>query len=81
MTQSIVFIQSLNEEDAKKNKQILEHPLYVFINNICRWGNFNNIRILQNFPIPKINYTCNYKEIYDYFNITDEEINFINTNL
>lgn len=81
MTQSIVFIISSSEDDAKKNKQILEHPLYIFINNICRWGNFNNIRILQNFPIPKINYTGNYTEIYNYFNITDEEIMFINNNL
>lgn len=81
MTQSIVFIMYSSENDAKKNKQILEHPLYIFINNICRWGNFNNIRILQNFPIPKINYTGDHKEIYNYFNITDEEIMYINNNM
>ena len=49
MTQSILFIICSNEEQAKKYLQILQHPLYVFINNICRWGNFNNIRILQSF--------------------------------
>lgn len=77
MTQSIVFIRCSNEEQAKKYVNVLQHPLYVFINNICRWGNFNNIRILQSFPIPDITYT----EIYNYFNITQEEINFININL
>jgi tRNA1(Val) A37 N6-methylase TrmN6 len=81
MTQSIVFIQCINEEQAKKYLQILQHPLYVFINNICRWGNFNNIRILQKFPIPNIEYTGVQSEIYNYFNITNEEINYINQNL
>jgi adenine-specific DNA-methyltransferase len=81
MTQSIVFILCNDENEAKKYSLILKHPLYVFINNICRWGNFNNIRILQSFPIPNINYSGNYTEIYNYFNITTEEINFINQNL
>ena len=81
MTQSIVFILCSNEEQAKKYLQILQHPLYVFINNICRWGNFNNIRILQSFPIPTIEYFGNHQELYDYFNITKEEIEYICANL
>jgi len=81
MTQSIVFIICSNEEQAKKYLEILLHPLYIFINNICRWGNFNNIRILQSFPIPTIEYSGNHQEIYDYFNITKEEIEYICTNL
>jgi tRNA1(Val) A37 N6-methylase TrmN6 len=81
MTQSIVFILCSNEEQAKKYLQILEHPLYVFINNICRWGNFNNIRILQSFPIPEIEYSGNHQAIYSYFNITEDEMNYINVNL
>ena len=77
MTQSIVFIRCSGLDDANRIKMILEHPLYVFINNLCRWGNFNNIRILQSFPIPQID---SYDEttIYRHFNITDEEIKFIN---
>lgn len=81
MTQSIAFIMCVDEEEAKKYKQILEHPLYIFINNICRWGNFNNIRILQKFPIPNIEYSGNHKEIYNYYNIVDEEIDYINQSL
>jgi methylase of polypeptide subunit release factors len=77
MTQSIVFIRCAGLDDANRIKMILEHPLYVFINNICRWGNFNNIRILQSFPIPRVD---SYDEttIYKHFNITDEETRFIN---
>ena len=81
MTQSIVFILCSSEDEAKKYLQILQHPLYVFINNICRWGNFNNIRILQSFPIPSMDYSGNHEEIYSYFGITKEEIEYICANL
>ena len=81
MTQSIVFIMCKNKEEAEKYKFILEHPLYVFINNICRWGNFNNIRILQSFPIPAIDYNGDHEKIYKYFNINQDEINYISSNL
>lgn len=81
MTQSIAFIPCKDEEDATKNLVILQHPLYVFINNICRWGNFNNIRILQHFPKPDINYSGNPIEIYNYFEITAEEIEYIEKNV
>ena len=81
MTQSIVFIMCKNKEEAEKYKLMLEHPLYVFINNICRWGNFNNIRILQSFPIPAIDYDGDHEKIYKYFNINQDEINYISSNL
>lgn len=81
MTQSIVFIMCSNEHQAKKYLKILQHPLYVFLNNICRWGNFNNIRILQSFPMPTIEYSGNHQELYDYFNITKEEKDYICANL
>lgn len=81
MTQSIVFILCTNEEEANKYMKILEHPLYLFINNICRWGNFNSIRILQNFPIPKIDYNGDYNKIYSYFGINTDEIKYISENI
>jgi hypothetical protein len=77
MTQSIVFIRCDTKVQAETYKNILEHPLYVFLNNICRWGNFNNIRILQSFPIPQLPVG----DIYEYFNITPEEIQYIEENL
>ena len=77
MTQSIVFIRCDTKVQAETYKNILEHPLYVFLNNICRWGNFNNIRILQSFPIPELPVG----DIYEYFDITPEEIQYIEENL
>lgn len=75
MTQSIAFIRVNKEEDAKKIKAILEHPLYKFVNDICRWGNFNCIRILQ-----KMSYPENKKDIYGSFGLTKDEIDFIEKN-
>jgi len=75
MTQSIAFIICKDETEAENISKVLNHPMYKFINNICRYGNFNNIRILQQFP-----YSNNYDNVYNMFNITDEEIEFIETN-
>jgi len=78
MTQSIAFIMCLSKEEAEKNVVTLQHPLYTFINNICRWGNFNNIRILQRFPIPDPSFSgC----LYEYFKITADEIQFMNEHI
>ena len=78
MTQSIAFIMCSTKEEAEKNVITLQHPLYTFINNICRWGNFNNIRILQRFPIPDPSFSgC----LYEYFKITADEIQFMNEHI
>lgn len=75
MTQSIAFIMCEDLQVAQTFKTILEHELYVFINNICRWGNFNNVRILQRFPIPTL-----YDNIYKSFNINQNEILYVKNN-
>ena len=72
MTQSIAFIRCKNKKEAIKIQKILEHDLFLFINNLCRWGNFNNVRILQKFPIVN-----NPDKIYEEFNITKKEKLFI----
>jgi hypothetical protein len=83
MTQSIAFILCDNKKQAEEYLDILIHPLYVFLNNICRWGNFNNIRILQKFPKPIIkDYNkTNESIIFDYFILSNEEILFIKNKL
>lgn len=74
MTQSIAFIRCDSLATATEIKTLLEHPLYVCLNNLCRWGNFNSVRILQRFPKPD-----QYQDLYQYFSITDDEIAFIQT--
>ncbi len=72
MTQSIAFIRCKDEDEANKINKVLKHPLYKFVNDICRYGNFNNIRILQSFP-----YCDDYDKVYKQFKITKKEQKFI----
>ena len=53
MTQSIAFILCKDKEEAIKIKKELKNEVFIFLNNIARYGNFNNIRILQEFPLLK----------------------------
>lgn len=72
MTQSIAFIRCDNSKQAEEIMEILNHPVYVFLNNIHRYGNFNNIKILQSFP------QCDsFETVYKELNLNKEEINFI----
>lgn len=67
MTQSIAYIRVEDETNAKRVASRLMHPLYVFLNNACRYGNFNNIRILQRFPV------CTTEDPCSEFGLTDQE--------
>ena len=69
MTQSIAFIRCSSKEEAEAISKYLNHPLYTFINNICRWGNFNCIRVLQRFPLP----ANILNSPYDEFELTKDE--------
>ncbi len=51
MTQSIAFVRCKNYEDALKIKTELDNGIYLFLNNLTRYGNFNNIRVLQHLPL------------------------------
>lgn len=70
-TQSIAFVSAENEEAAKRIKESLDHPLFKFINDIHRFGNFNNIRILQSLPMPET------ADIYKEFGIDEKEQDLI----
>lgn len=51
MTQSIAFIQCENKEEANNICAALNKPIYHFLNNITRYGNFNCNRVLERFPV------------------------------
>ncbi len=51
MTQSIAFVRCKNYEEALKIKTELDNEIYLFLNNLTRYGNFNNIRVLQHLPL------------------------------
>ena len=51
MTQSIAFIRCKDKQEALKVDKEINREFYRFVNNLTRYGNFNNIRVLQNFPV------------------------------
>ena len=51
MTQSVAFILCKNKVEATIIKKKLDNEIFIFLNNITRYGNFNNIRVLQQFPL------------------------------
>ncbi len=65
MTQSIAFVMCETKTQADKVKKELDSEVYKFINNITRYGNFNNVRVLQSFPV------------LDSFKLNDKETKFI----
>jgi len=50
MTQSVAYIRCKSKTEAQARKMELEAPIYRFLNDLTRYGNFNNVRILQRFP-------------------------------
>lgn len=72
MTQSIAFIPCSSQDEARAIKGVLDHNLYRFLNDICRWGNFNNVRILQKFPK-----THNPDTVYEELGLNEKEVEFI----
>lgn len=65
MTQSIAFIRCKSKEEAEKIKADLQAPIYKFLNNLTRYGNFNNERILERLPV------------LGTFELTEEENQFV----
>jgi len=67
MTQSIAFVRCVSKNEAEKHCKDLSNYFYRFINNITRYGNFNNVRVLQNLPL------------WDTFKLNKREIDFIHS--
>jgi len=68
MTQSIAFVRCESKAAAERLAETLSHPLYKFLNDVCRYGNFNNIRVLQRFP-----WCDGGDRVLQTFGITDKE--------
>ena len=80
MTQAVMYIlcQTVGEADIRCVQ--LRHPLFVFLNNICRWGKFNNIRVIQSFPEVPLG-IVDETAIFDFFGLNDTEIAFVMGNM
>lgn len=50
MTQSVAFILCDTKEEASTIRETLSKPIYKYLNNLHRFGNFNNILLLKRLP-------------------------------
>ncbi|MBE8158965.1 MAG: methyltransferase [Betaproteobacteria bacterium] len=68
MTQSIAFVRCGGKREALALKAELDDNIYWFINELTRYGNFNNIRVLQKFPrLCDISLTAKEKKLVERF--------------
>jgi SAM-dependent methyltransferase len=80
MTQAVLYVLCGTVAEAEVKCAQLRHPLFVFLNNICRWGKFNNIRVIQSFPeIPTS--VVDEDAVYAFFGLDASEIAFVRENL
>jgi hypothetical protein len=80
MTQAVLYVLCGSVSEAECLRAQLMHPLFVFLNNICRWGKFNNIRVVQSFPKIPMG-VVDERGIFDYFGLTDSERVFVLMNM
>ena len=79
-TQSFINILFDKNDCLEYHFKFLKNKIYKFINNICRWGNWNYPEVIALFPkIEKIDLSD--ENIYKYFNLTDDEIKIIEENV
>lgn len=68
MTQSVAFVRCKSKRAAERICRELNNPLFRAINNLTRYGNFNNIRILQRLPLlNSVRQTRKEEELVNFF--------------
>jgi SAM-dependent methyltransferase len=80
MTQAVMYVLCGSVAEAECLSAQLSHPIFVFLNNICRWGKFNNIRVIQSFPKLPVG-LVDEVGIFGHFGLSESEIAFVLANL
>lgn len=80
-TQGLGYIIIENYSKAEKIRKVLLSNLYRFIANVTRWSNFNVPLVMKNLPFFPEEIEPTDKNIYDYFRLNNEEIDFIESTL
>lgn len=66
-----------NDEMGYFLLKLLKTKLYKFYLNTFKWSGFHNPIILNKLPIPNLNYDFTDEQLFDYFNLTEEERNLV----
>ena len=66
-----------DEKEGNYIIKLLNSKLYRFYIEINKWSGFHHRKVLQDLPYIKLNENFNDNDVYKYFTLTKEEIEFI----
>ncbi len=75
VTQHALYIEVKNKEEADYVLSLLESNLYTYFRQVNKWHGFHHLYLLREMPYVKGLDTDNIdEELYDHFNLSDDEI-------
>lgn len=78
VTQSFCYFLIDETMDSNIVLNNINNKLYDYLNECFRYANWNSVNLLRKLPKLPIDRIMTDSEIYEYFNLTEEEINHIN---
>lgn len=77
-TQTVFYVEAATWEEAKSIKNLIQSKLFSFLIMKSKWGPANNQTTLENLPaVDNLNVNWTDSDLYSYFNLTKQEINYI----
>lgn len=78
VTQSFCYYLLNEDEDNQIVQNNINNKLFDYLNECFRYANWNSVNLLRKLPKIPFDKLMSDTEIYEYFNLTTEEINHIN---
>jgi len=77
-TTGMNYWMEISENESLFFNSYIQCILFKYIlNKSCKYSGYNSLGILTKIPFPILTHNWNDQEIYNYFNLTQEEINYI----
>lgn len=67
------------DETVESAYSVINSKLFHFVMACNKWSGFNNKEVIRTFALPNLDKVYTDDEIYDYFNLTTEERDFVNS--
>jgi hypothetical protein len=78
VTQSFCYYLIDENQDSNIVSNNINNKLFDYLNECFRYANWNSVNLLRKLPNLPLDVFLNDNEIYEYFNLTEDEINHIN---
>ena len=78
VTQSFCYFLLENDFDTNIVKNNINNKLFDYLNECFRYANWNSVNLLRKLPKIPLDFLMSDNDIYEYFGLTNDEINHIN---